>query len=251
MCARVRQRRAEPEPPAPIEQELQSLSYAVAHDLSASVRYMASFSRLLIGELGAEVTERQQLYADQLRAAGGPCAAMLEQLAAYSQVQSRNLTKALHDPTADIRLIGMRLAAAVSDGAEIVVAPLGVVYAEPDLLMQAASAVLDNAFKFRRRDAPLRVAVAPAHDAAFWRMRVSDNGIGVEPRHREVAFAMFRRLNGADAFPGVGAGLAICRRIARRHGGEARFVDCAEGACLEFSVPHPGALSNRRARTSL
>jgi signal transduction histidine kinase len=79
---------------------------------------------------------------------------------------------------------------------------------------------------------------------------VRDNGVGVEPRHREAAFAMFRRLNGGDVYPGAGAGLAICRRIARRHGGEARFVDCAEGACVEFAVPHMTRHPRRRVRTA-
>ena len=46
---------------------------------------------------------------------------------------------------------------------------------------------------------------------------------------------MFRQLNTEGAYAGVGAGLAICRRIARRHGGEAMFLDCDEGACVELS----------------
>jgi signal transduction histidine kinase len=49
---------------------------------------------------------------------------------------------------------------------------------------------------------------------------------------------MFQHLNGEEAYLGVGAGLAICRRIARRHGGEASFIDRAEGACFELALPH-------------
>ena len=251
MAVRLRERRDEPEPPAGAEQELQILSYAVAHDLMASVRYMTSFSRLIVADLGDDLTPRQRLHADQLRAAAERCSAMLEQLMAYSQVQGRGLVRTLHDPTAAIRLAGLRLTAgADATDAEIAVEPLGAVYADADFLLQATAALLDNAIKFRRPGAPARVAITPAHDDAFWRMRVRDNGVGVDPAHREVAFSMFRRLNSADAYPGVGAGLAICRRIARRHGGEARFVDCDEGACLEFAVPHPGKQPRRRLRTA-
>jgi signal transduction histidine kinase len=212
---------------------------------------MTSFSRMIVSELGANQTERQRLYADQLRASSEQCVALLEQLMAYSQVQGRTLAMTQHDPTAAVRLCWRRLTAdAQLEGAEFSVEPLGVVFADADLLSQAIATILDNAIKFRRRDVPARVAVEAAHDEEFWRMRVRDNGVGVDVRHREAAFSMFRRLNSAGAYPGVGAGLAICRRIARRHGGEAKFVDCEEGACLEFALPHVAQTSNRRFKAA-
>jgi hypothetical protein len=48
---------------------------------------------------------------------------------------------------------------------------------------------------------------------------------------------MFRRLQAEDEYPGVGAGLAICRRVAHRHGGEVRFLDSRVGACVELALP--------------
>lgn len=244
-------RRLDAEASTGAEAELQILSYAVAHDLSASLRYMTTFSRLIAAEARDGVTPRQRQYADQLQTAGVQCGAMLEQLLAFSHVQSRDLARSLHDPAPGIRIAWLRLAgAAMAEGAEIAIAPLGTVGADADLLAQAVTALLDNAIKFRRPNIALRVSVEAAHDDAYWRVRVRDNGVGVEPRHREAAFAMFRRLNGGDVYPGAGAGLAICRRIARRHGGEARFVDCAEGACVEVSIPHMTRQSRRRVRTA-
>jgi light-regulated signal transduction histidine kinase (bacteriophytochrome) len=252
MPTRALARPIDDEPPIGAEHELQILSYVVAHDLSASVRYMTSFSRMLTAEFGDGLTKKQQLYADQLQTAGANCAALLEQLLVYSQVQGRSLVKTLHDPTPVIRLLGLRLTAGLeSEPAEISVEPLGPVYADQDLLSQAIAALLDNAIKFHRPGVAPCVVVEPAHDDAFWRIRVRDNGIGVDPRYREAAFSMFRRLNRVDAYPGVGAGLAICRRIARRHHGEAKFLDCSEGACLEFAVPQTGKQSRRRVRTAL
>jgi signal transduction histidine kinase len=244
-------RRMAAEAPAPVEAELQLLSYAVAHDLSASVRYMTTFSRLIAAEARNGAAQRQNQYADQLRLAGDQCGAMLQQLLAYSHVQSRELVPTLHDPGLSARAAWLRLAAAArAEAAEIAIAPLDAVEADADLLAQAISALLDNAIKFRRPDVALRVVVEPAHDDAYWRIHVRDNGIGVDVRYREAAFAMFRRLNGGDVYPGVGAGLAICRRIARRHGGEARFVDCSEGACVELVVPRMTKRPRRRARTA-
>ncbi|MGD0719469.1 MAG: ATP-binding protein [Roseiarcus sp.] len=221
------------------EQELQSFSYMVSHDLAASVRHLTEFSRLLIGELGDALTGRQRAHADRIRAAGDNCQMMLEQLRIFSHVQHKPIDRVRHDAAATIHVAMLHFdAEARAAGAEITMAPLGEVYADAELLALAFSRLMDNAIKFARPGAPLRIGVAPAHDKAFWRMRISDNGLGVDPAYRDVAFQMFRRLHGKNVYPGVGAGLAICRRIARLHGGEATFLDCVEGACVELALPH-------------
>lgn len=222
-----------------IEQELQSFSYIVSHEMAATLRHLTEFSVLLLADLGEEITDRQQLYAAHMRAAGVNCQAMLEQLLVFSRLQQKALTKVRQDAMPILRLPMLQLAAqAQAVGAEITLAPLGEVYADAELLGLAFSRLMDNAIKFASPGAPPRIAVRPAHDELFWRMRISDNGVGVDSAYREAAFQMFRRLHGQNAYSGVGAGLAICRRIARRHGGEVRFLDCAEGACAELALPH-------------
>ncbi|MGA2043592.1 MAG: ATP-binding protein [Roseiarcus sp.] len=233
--------RAGPEPgrSSTAEQELQSFSYMVSHDMAASVRHLTEFSRLLVGELGDGLTGRQRAHADHIRTAGENCQMMLEQLRIFSHVQHKPIDRVRHDATASLHLPMLRLdAEARAAGAEITMEPLGEVYADAELLALAFSRLMDNAIKFARPGAPPRIRIAPAHDKEFWRMRISDNGLGVDPAYRDVAFQMFRRLHGKNAHPGVGAGLAICRRIARLHGGEATFLDCAEGACVELALPH-------------
>jgi light-regulated signal transduction histidine kinase (bacteriophytochrome) len=227
---------------------LQLLVSAVVHDLSTSVRHMTTFSRLIVAELGNSLTERQLAYADHLKISADHCSAMLDQLQLYSQIQRRNLDRTLHDPTPAIGRIPPRLNRGLEAlDAEISVEPLGAVCADPEMILIATEALLDNALKFRRPGLLARVSVSPAHDNAFWRMRVCDNGIGVDPSYREVAFTIFRRLNAVGDYPGLGVGLAICRRIARRHHGEVRFLDCEDGACVELAIPHAVAVARHKA----
>jgi light-regulated signal transduction histidine kinase (bacteriophytochrome) len=234
---------------AEAERELREFSYIVSHDLAASCRHVAEFSRLLMGDLGEGLTGRQQAYAVRISMATDKCHAMMEQLLLFSRVQQTPLDRVCQDPAAALQLARLQLATEIAAaGAEISVGPLGEVFADPALLALTFRHLLDNAIKFRRPGTRPRIAVQATQDETVWRMRITDNGVAVEPPFRDKAFGMFQRLNGEGAYPGVGAGLAICRRIARRHGGELSFLDCAEGACIELTLPRAPSRSTVRSR---
>jgi signal transduction histidine kinase len=84
---------------------------------------------------------------------------------------------------------------------------------------------------------PVGLSVADGM-AAAWRIDVTDNGIGLEPRFAERIFAPFERLHSRAEFPGTGIGLAICRKIAARHGGTIT-VSSVPGSGTTFHVLLP------------
>ena len=71
-----------------------------------------------------------------------------------------------------------------------------------------------------------------------WLFSVSDNGIGIDPAHLEVIFETFKRLHGRE-IPGSGIGLATCRRIVERHGGQlwAESEGLGQGSTFWFTLP--------------
>ena len=228
---------------AAAEQELHAFSYMVSHDLAASFRHVAEFSRLLVSDPGGGLSSRQRLHSEFINTAAARCQTMMEQVLAFSQVQQKPLAVVAHDASLTMQ---RAITQAMARGGEVdvVVTPLGEIVADEKLLSIAFGHMLDNAIKFRRAGTPTRITIAPAHDAEAWRVRISDNGLGVDPAQAEKAFLMFQRLNGESDFPGAGAGLAICRCIARRHGGEVRFLPWADGACIELTLPRPLPSSN-------
>lgn len=99
--------------------------------------------------------------------------------------------------------------------------------------------IIGNALKFRS-DKPPRIWVRSMDQNDRWLITVTDNGIGLEPDDAEEAFEMYTRLPNVGARPGSGIGLAVCRKIAREHGGDVWLQSMpGGGAMVLINLPKP------------
>jgi len=104
-------------------------------------------------------------------------------------------------------------------------------------LRQVVQNLLDNAIEYSA-DAPPTIRVDAERDGSDWVVSVADEGIGIEGDDVGRIFEVFHRLHTREEHTGTGIGLALCRRVVERRGGEI-WVDSepGEGATFSFTLP--------------
>jgi light-regulated signal transduction histidine kinase (bacteriophytochrome) len=122
--------------------------------------------------------------------------------------------------------------------AAISVAPLPVLRANNLELRLLFQNLLSNALKFRKKDVRPLIKITMQNEPKFFHFMISDNGIGIDEKHRDNIFIIFQRLYGRKDYEGTGIGLAHCRKIVEMHGG-AIWVESVpgEGSTFHFTFP--------------
>ena len=117
---------------------------------------------------------------------------------------------------------------------------LPVVMADKTQISQVFQNLLSNAIKFRSLDQP-EINISVKKDDKQFLFAVSDNGIGIDPKHSDRIFEVFKRLHKKRDYPGTGIGLAICKKIIERHGGRIWVEsELGKGSIFYFTLPKEG-----------
>jgi PAS domain S-box-containing protein len=219
--------------------ELAQFAYVASHDLSEPLRMVSSYLQLLRRRYHGQIDEDADEFIDFAVEGANRMRALIEDLLAYSRAGGRSDPRPVDcgHVMADVL---SSLAAAVADArAQVHVGTLPAVLGDRVSLAQLLQNLIANALKFRRGPGTRVWITAKREAAGMWQLSVADDGIGIDPRHRERVFKMFQRLHDREAFEGTGIGLAICRKIVERHGGRI-WVEGREGGGTVFRFTLPG-----------
>jgi light-regulated signal transduction histidine kinase (bacteriophytochrome) len=232
---RVTERTAELES---ANRELEAFSYSVSHDLRAPLRHIEGFIEILLvehSELKAGSAQHLQTISDAAKRMGR----LIDDLLAFSRTARAGLTRSSFDLGDLVKTIIRDLEHEIGDRRmEWVIGDLPSVEADPALIRQVISNLLENAVKYSRPRKMARIEIGSREERNEHVISVRDNGVGFDPRYAHKLFGVFQRLHRAADFEGTGIGLANVRRIITRHGGrtwaEGRLD---QGATFFFSLP--------------
>ncbi|MCW3038762.1 MAG: domain S-box protein [Solirubrobacterales bacterium] len=222
------------------EEELQELVYVASHDLTEPLRMITSYLQLLDRRAGADLDERSREFMFYAVDGAERMKALLDDLLRYSRVGRAGLdTTVVYLDTLLVETL-RDLGPAIADaGATVRVdGELPAIVGDRLQLGQLLQNLISNAVKFRgpERGNTVRVAVGRAAGGTAWELTVTDDGIGVDTRQDERIWRVFQRLHSREEFAGNGIGLAICRRVAERHGGRIWVTQNPDGVGSTFHV---------------
>ena len=216
--------------------ELEQFAYIASHDLRAPLRTVTSFTELIRDGYGAAIDDRGRQYLDFVSEGAGRMRLLIDDLLEYARVGRAignagpvSLDSVLEEVLADLR------AALEETGGEVASDPLPTVRGHRPQLSQVLHNLLGNALKYRG-PAPPRIQLRVRRDGDMCEIAVIDNGAGIDPKHHDTVFQIFRRAS-RDS-DGTGIGLALVSKIVEGHGGRIWLESSlGSGATFRFTLP--------------
>jgi signal transduction histidine kinase len=230
--------------------ELERFAYLAAHDLQEPLRMVTAHSELLVRRYRSKLDPDVDRILSFVQNGAERMESLIRGFLAYSE--------ALHDDEPRLKAVPLEQVvqealdeeaqAVQSSGAQVTrVGPLPSVWADAGRLRLVFRHLLSNAIKFSKPDQKPQIRIAAEERSTEVLVRVTDKGIGIDPRYAEQVFGLFKRLHRDDA-SGLGIGLALCRQIVEQHGGRL-WVESALGlgATFQFTLKLASVAASQRA----
>jgi PAS domain S-box-containing protein len=233
-----------------ITAELETLLYAISHDLRGPLRQLIGFSQQLLEESGTRLDPSGIHYTRHIHQAAEHMATLIEDLIGLSRIARQDvlrrevkLTTLVEDVVSGLRV--------QSDGRVIEwqVEELPTVECDPALAKVAITNLLANAVKFTRPRQRAKIRVRPVEADGQAGLAIEDNGVGFKMAYAGKLFGVFQRLHRPDEFEGNGAGLAMVQRIAQKHGGRV-WAEAEPGTGATFYLTLGSNATGHRERTN-
>jgi PAS domain S-box-containing protein len=220
--------------------ELESFSYSVSHDLRAPLRHIDGFTRILKEEFTSQLPEEGHRYLDRIIQSATHMGHLIDDLLDLSRISRKELSRQSVKMTDLVRPTVADLC--LSDERKIAwqIGELPELICDSGLIRLVFINLLSNAVKFTRKCPAALIEVGSCEIDGALTIYVRDNGVGFDLKYADNLFGVFQRLHRQEDFEGTGIGLATVQRIIHRHGGKI-WVEAApdRGATFFFTLgPH-------------
>jgi PAS domain S-box-containing protein len=204
--------------------DLQQFAHVASHDLKEPVRKVNTFLSRLEKHLDGRLDATGEKFIQRIYSATNRMSTMIDGVLKYSTVNEATEETEAVDLNEVLRNIETDLEVIIQNTCtEIRYDRLPTIEGAPILIYQLFNNLINNSIKFAKADTPARIEISSEvtieKEQEFARVVLADNGIGFEQEQASAIFDTFTRLNPKDRYEGTGLGLALCKKIAERHGG--------------------------------
>ena len=201
-------------------QELEQFAYVASHDLREPLRMVISFTQLLSQKYEQQLDEEADTIIGFAVNGAKRMEVLIEDLLSYSRLGKQNKTFRLVNCNLVVEKALANLKVSIEEKSAVIkVKPLPQVVGDEVQLVQLFQNLINNALIYQSEISP-RVEISAVSQQQGWSFSVKDNGIGISSENSKRIFEVFQRLHPKDRYSGTGIGLAICKKIVERHGGQ-------------------------------
>lgn len=237
--------------------ELQEFAYIASHDLQEPLRKIQAFGNRLQAQYSEKLGDRGQDYLARMHNAAARMQALIHDLLSLSQVTTKaqpfvsvDLAQVTQEVLLDLEL------AIEQTGGRVEVDELPTIEADPLQIRQLIQNLISNALKFHSAEVTPVIKVSSQMFkveqgvmeklvVTLCQITIEDNGIGFDEKYLDRLFNVFQRLHNHSEYEGTGMGLAICRKVAERHGGTITALSTpGQGATFIVTLPLKQAEEN-------
>lgn len=203
-----------------INQELENFAYVASHDLQEPLRTITSFIQILEKKYSNKLDKNGIQFMGFVVEGAKRMQTLIHDLLEYSRINRFNNAYEKVDLNDVFTTVNRVLKEKIEINDALVMSEnLPAIYGSKLQLTQMFQNLIDNAIKFRGKKKPeILISVKNLNDK--WEIIFKDNGIGISQEYFQRIFVIFQRLHTLEEYGGTGIGLAICKKIVERHGGD-------------------------------
>ncbi len=219
-------------------EELEQFAYFASHDLKEPLNVIASYAELLQINYDEKLDTEGKRQLQAMINGTTRMHALISDLLTYSRLSTEKIEISEIDTKSVLIQVMMNLQKMMENSnCEIIFNKLPTVKGEITGLTQLFQNIISNGIKFNNSDS-VKIHIDWKIEDNNWLFSIKDNGLGIDSQYFDIIFKNFQRLHNKSEYGGTGVGLAICKKVVERYGGQ-MWVESklGFGSTFYFTLP--------------
>lgn len=219
---------------------LENFANIASHDLKSPLRTIIGFTQLLHREINKDLSERNKVFLMHIIKSSKNMQELIDDILQFSKLNSIEPTIEEIPFKLFIEFIISQIQEEVNERQSIIKFKNlpKYIYSDKVKLTQVIQNLIRNGIKFQKENSQAEITISVDDLENYWQINIADNGIGIEQKHADEIFQIFKRIHHKGDYPGNGIGLSTCQKIVESLDGKI-WVNSVlgKGSIFSFTIP--------------